>query len=161
MTKNRTPKPVYLDPGMHPVLEVKGLTRLICSAKARKRLENCEFQRDTLYLARWWVAYMVLQLCLTKAKTYNCWYFKSAVTAVCSLWQSHCCGYCCISISIILIQRQKRPISGPDNLSSPHITRIDVNITLPQCCANVVGGDPALIQHYTRLCLQDRIPPPG
>ena len=25
MTKNRTPKPVYLDPGMHPGLEVKGL----------------------------------------------------------------------------------------------------------------------------------------
>ena len=26
MTKNRTPTPVYLDPGMHPGLEVKGLT---------------------------------------------------------------------------------------------------------------------------------------
>ena len=25
MTKNRAPKPVYLDPGMHPGLEVKGL----------------------------------------------------------------------------------------------------------------------------------------
>ena len=25
MTKNRTPTPVYLDPGMHPGLEVKGL----------------------------------------------------------------------------------------------------------------------------------------
>ena len=24
--KNRTPTPVYLDPGMHPGLEVKGLT---------------------------------------------------------------------------------------------------------------------------------------
>ena len=27
MTKNRTPTPVYLDPGMHPGLEVKGLIR--------------------------------------------------------------------------------------------------------------------------------------
>ena len=27
MTKNRTPTPVYLDPGMHPGLGVKGLTR--------------------------------------------------------------------------------------------------------------------------------------
>ena len=27
MTKNRTPTPVYLDPGMHPGLEVKGLTQ--------------------------------------------------------------------------------------------------------------------------------------
>ena len=26
MRKNRTPTPVYLDPGMHPGLEVKGLT---------------------------------------------------------------------------------------------------------------------------------------
>ena len=26
MTKNRTPTPVYLDPGMHSGLEVKGLT---------------------------------------------------------------------------------------------------------------------------------------
>ena len=29
MTKNRTPTPVYLDPGMHPGLEVKGL--MICA----------------------------------------------------------------------------------------------------------------------------------
>ena len=28
MTKNRTPTPVYLDPGMHPGLEVKGLNML-------------------------------------------------------------------------------------------------------------------------------------
>ena len=27
MTKNRTPTPVYLDPGMHPGLEVKGLKK--------------------------------------------------------------------------------------------------------------------------------------
>ena len=27
MTKNRTPTPVYLDPGMHPGLEVKGLNQ--------------------------------------------------------------------------------------------------------------------------------------
>ena len=29
MTKNRTPTPVYLDPGMHPGLEVKGLITTI------------------------------------------------------------------------------------------------------------------------------------
>ena len=28
MTKNRTPTPVYLDPGMHSGLEVKGLMRV-------------------------------------------------------------------------------------------------------------------------------------
>ena len=28
MTKNRTPTPVYLDPGMHPGLEVKGLMEI-------------------------------------------------------------------------------------------------------------------------------------
>ena len=28
MTKNRTPTPVYLDPGMHPGLEVKGLRQV-------------------------------------------------------------------------------------------------------------------------------------
>ena len=27
--KNRTPTPVYLDPGMHPGLEVKGLIHII------------------------------------------------------------------------------------------------------------------------------------
>ena len=29
MTKNRTPTPVYLDPGMHSGLEVKGLKEVI------------------------------------------------------------------------------------------------------------------------------------
>ena len=29
MTKNRTPTPVYLDPGMHPGLEVKGLNEYL------------------------------------------------------------------------------------------------------------------------------------
>ena len=29
MTKNRTPTPVYLDPGMHSGLEVKGLRALL------------------------------------------------------------------------------------------------------------------------------------
>ena len=29
MTKNRTPTPVYLDPGMHPGLEVKGLINAV------------------------------------------------------------------------------------------------------------------------------------
>ena len=30
MTKNRTPTPVYLDPGMHSGLEVKGLILVGC-----------------------------------------------------------------------------------------------------------------------------------
>ena len=34
MTKNRTPKPVYLDPGMHPGLEVKGLNKNISGLNA-------------------------------------------------------------------------------------------------------------------------------
>ena len=29
MTKNRIPTPVYLDPGMHPGLEVKGLIKTV------------------------------------------------------------------------------------------------------------------------------------
>ena len=29
MTKNKTPTPVYLDPGMHPGLEVKGLNEQV------------------------------------------------------------------------------------------------------------------------------------
>ena len=33
MTKNRTPTPVYLDPGMHPGLEVKGLKQLSLRTK--------------------------------------------------------------------------------------------------------------------------------
>ena len=31
MTKNRTPTPVYLDPGMHSGLEVKGLSGICLS----------------------------------------------------------------------------------------------------------------------------------
>ena len=34
MTKNRTPTPVYLDPGMHPGLEVKGLTILFVESRS-------------------------------------------------------------------------------------------------------------------------------
>ena len=34
MTKNRTRTPVYLDPGMHPGLEVKGLTVYILSKQS-------------------------------------------------------------------------------------------------------------------------------
>ena len=33
MTKNRTPTLVYLDPGMHPGIEVKGLNALSPSAQ--------------------------------------------------------------------------------------------------------------------------------
>ena len=34
MTKNRTPTPVYLDPGMHPGLEVKGLIAVhVCNRR--------------------------------------------------------------------------------------------------------------------------------
>ena len=35
MTKNRTPTPVYLDPGMHPGLEVKGLMAMKNQTSAR------------------------------------------------------------------------------------------------------------------------------
>ena len=38
MTKNRTPTPVYLDPGMHPGLEVKGL--MDCRAGKSKYLDQ-------------------------------------------------------------------------------------------------------------------------
>ena len=43
MTKNRTPTPVYLDPGMHPGLEVKGLTTNILYC----RLITSSFHSDT------------------------------------------------------------------------------------------------------------------
>ena len=36
MTKNRTPTPVYLDPGMHPGLEVKGLKQLCLLASLNR-----------------------------------------------------------------------------------------------------------------------------
>ena len=39
MTKNRTPTPVYLDPGMHPGLEVKGL--ITCFYITYKYEQNC------------------------------------------------------------------------------------------------------------------------
>ena len=48
MTKNRTPTPVYLDTGMHPGLEVKGLrnTITILSDKLLIKVapwdENCQ-----------------------------------------------------------------------------------------------------------------------
>ena len=38
MTKNRTPTPVYLDPGMHPGLEVKGLNELTLTREHHKVL---------------------------------------------------------------------------------------------------------------------------
>ena len=36
MTKNRTPTPVYLDPGMHPGLEVKGLNPIVLQGQVGK-----------------------------------------------------------------------------------------------------------------------------
>ena len=36
MTKNRTPTPVYLDPGMHSGLEVKGLNEMCRSLPESK-----------------------------------------------------------------------------------------------------------------------------
>ena len=44
MTKNRTRTPVYLDPGMHPGLEVKGLKTLILSWSTIS-LFNVAFER--------------------------------------------------------------------------------------------------------------------
>ena len=59
MTKNRTPTPVYLDPGMHPGLEVKelsvGLRHLVTVSEALRlsillkiiffttRISDCNF----------------------------------------------------------------------------------------------------------------------
>ena len=46
MTKNRAPTPVYLDPGMHSGLEVKGLIGFI------GRLNHCY----------WWVIYIITNI---------------------------------------------------------------------------------------------------
>ena len=47
MTKNRTPTPVYLDPGMHSGLEVKGLKdhipsalRVVCHNRFQGRIQD-------------------------------------------------------------------------------------------------------------------------
>ena len=50
MTKNRTPTPVYLDPGMHPGLEVKGLKPRPAhiSEVADKTLSNNSLLSDIL-----------------------------------------------------------------------------------------------------------------
>ena len=45
MTKNRTPTPVYLDPGMHPGLEVKGL--ITSANKHAERTRACNWDIDT------------------------------------------------------------------------------------------------------------------
>ena len=45
MTKNRTPTPVYLDPGMHPGLEVKGLK--ICITNSDRRRQSCLYHMCT------------------------------------------------------------------------------------------------------------------
>ena len=46
MTKNRTPTPVYLDPGMHPGLEVKGL-----SIDQLSLVSECNAFRSTLLVS--------------------------------------------------------------------------------------------------------------
>ena len=53
MTKNRTRTPVYLDPGMHPGLEVKGLRILAWSEIKKKQLAYGLFSKsflDVLYV---------------------------------------------------------------------------------------------------------------
>ena len=40
MTKNRTRTPVYLDPGMHPGLEVKGLSRFSMCKYSTEMAQN-------------------------------------------------------------------------------------------------------------------------
>ena len=45
MTKNRTPTPVYLDPGMHPGLEVKGLIR-VSSVQSELKYAPYEYQAE-------------------------------------------------------------------------------------------------------------------
>ena len=39
MTKNGTPTPVYLDPGMHPGLEVKGLNTDVMGLRPLESLQ--------------------------------------------------------------------------------------------------------------------------
>ena len=46
MTKNRTRTPVYLDPGMHPGLEVKGLKGVFATSQMADTPFN--IQRDTI-----------------------------------------------------------------------------------------------------------------
>ena len=53
MTKNRTPTPVYLDPGMHSGLEVKGLTYLFredwdIAKLLENELDAINFRRQNL-----------------------------------------------------------------------------------------------------------------
>ena len=59
MTKNRTPTPVYLDPGMHSGLEVKGLKQL------KIHVGLCETRRIVLKLKK------LVRYFLTKVRTEN------------------------------------------------------------------------------------------
>ena len=53
MTKNRAPTPVYLDPGMHPGLEVKGLMAaaaiLFLTDSSQKLIRSSEISRKQPY----------------------------------------------------------------------------------------------------------------
>ena len=46
MTNNRTPTPVYLDPGMHPGLEVKGLNGRHYSASQTPKTNGNEMEME-------------------------------------------------------------------------------------------------------------------
>ena len=48
MTKNRTPTLVYLDPGMHPGLEVKGLICFICRVRGLVKFKKNQKIRKKL-----------------------------------------------------------------------------------------------------------------
>ena len=58
MTKNRTPTPVYLDPGMHPGLEVKGL-----NIKNNHHLHKHELMLQTVIINDYWL--IITNLCLS------------------------------------------------------------------------------------------------
>ena len=50
MTKNRTPTPVYLDPGMHPGLEVKGLILLFRCKEKERHLQLIQSRHNQLLI---------------------------------------------------------------------------------------------------------------
>ena len=50
MTKNRTPTPVYLDPGMHSGLEVKGLRHTKEKYKMKKKGKAYKYIAEELIL---------------------------------------------------------------------------------------------------------------
>ena len=70
MTKNRAPTPVYLDPGMHPCLEVKGLTKVAGSNHPEKMVVVvgmfCIYIKG-LHLVMFFAGFRYELFCVTKS----------------------------------------------------------------------------------------------